>query len=234
MIPRVINYVWLSGDELPYLNKKCVDSWSEQLPGYEIRKWTLDDFDIDSMPYVRQAVSAGKWAFATDCLRHYILFNFGGIYLDSDVLVIKPFEKLLDSRYFSCIEYHHDSDAATVQAAFIGAEKGHPLSEACLRYYENRDFIRPDGKLDTELLAPDIIARCAEEFGFIRVPAGQRLREGVMICERSLVAGTMWEVSKENVAVHVCAGSWRDYDENIREMQKRTFDKINSLLAADR
>ena len=115
MIPKNIHYVWLSGEEMPELNRKCVEKWEYVLPDYTIRKWTAQDFNLDAIPFVQEAIQEKKWAFATDCLRAEILFREGGIYLDSDVWLYDSFDPLLDNRFFSFIEYHHDSTSATAK-----------------------------------------------------------------------------------------------------------------------
>ena len=218
MIPKIIHYVWLSGEEMPELNRKCVESWQRVLTGYELRQWTLTDADAFSAPFVSEAVREKKWAFATDCLRAEILLREGGIYLDTDVYLYRSFDDCLDNPFFSCIEFHHDSKAAAIQAACLGAEAGHPLMRACAAYYRERHFVRPDGSLETQMLAPDIVAAAARPFGFDPCsPTEQRLREGIRIYDRSLVAGTPWEITEDSIAVHMCAGSWRDMDGAERE-----------------
>ena len=218
MIPKYIHYVWLSGEELPELNRYCVESWHRVLKGYEIRRWTAEDFDIESMPYVREAVREKKWAFATDCLRAEILLREGGIYMDSDVCLYRSFDGLLQDRFFSFIEYHHDSTAAVIQAACMGAEAGHPFIQACADYYRNRHFLRADGSLDTERLAPDVFAEIAAGFGFdAECPTAQDLRCGMRIHDRTILAGTPWELDSESMGVHLCAGSWRNMDSAERE-----------------
>lgn len=213
MIPKVVHYVWLSGEEMPELNRKCVESWQRVLNGYELRRWSLADVEAFSLPFVSEAVREKKWAFATDCLRAEILLREGGIYLDSDVYLYKDFDGCLDNRFFSCIEFHHDSKAAAIQAACMGAEPGHPLMRSCAAYYRERHFVRPDGSPETQELAPDVYAAAVRSFGFDpSSPTEQHLREGIRIYDRSLVAGTPWEIAEDNVGVHMCAGSWRDMD----------------------
>ena len=84
-IPKIIHYCWLSGDPYPELVQFCMQSWKEKLPDYDFVLWDKSHFDIHSVPWVEQACSAKKWAFAADYIRLYALYNYGGIYLDSDV-----------------------------------------------------------------------------------------------------------------------------------------------------
>lgn len=103
MISKTLNYVWLSSDEKPAMIKKCIDSWSLVLPNYEVKGWKADDFDFSQMPiFVQEALAKKKWAFVTDYLRLYILYNYGGIYVDSDIFIKKNIDKFIDNIFFFC------------------------------------------------------------------------------------------------------------------------------------
>lgn len=143
MIPKIIHLCWLSGDPYPSLIKRCLDSWSKNLPDYEIKIWNTETFDIDSNLWIKQAYSVKKYAFAADYIRFFALYNYGGIYLDADVEVLKSFNNLLNKPYFLGEEAGGD-----VEAAVIGAEKGLDWVKECLDYYNDRPFIRTDGSYD--------------------------------------------------------------------------------------
>lgn len=151
MIPKQIHLCWLSGDPYPQKIQRCIDSWKKQLPDYEIILWDTKRFDLDTVPWVKQAFEAKKYAFAADYIRFYALYNYGGIYLDSDVEVLKSFDPLLDLPYFAGAEH-----AGTIEAAILGAEKGCDWIKQCLDYYQGRQFIKPDGSYDIRML-PDIM-----------------------------------------------------------------------------
>lgn len=153
-IPKIIHFCWLSGDPYPDLVQHCIQSWKEKLPDYEVVLWDKNRFDIHSVPWVEQACEAKKWAFAADYIRLYALYNYGGIYLDSDVEVLKSFDDLLDLPYFFGREHYFDMiDASnTIEAATMGCKKGNAVVKACLDYYENRRFVKPNGELDLHIL----------------------------------------------------------------------------------
>ena len=100
MIPKIIHFCWLSDDPYPQEIQRCLDSWKEILPDYEIWKWDRKRFDINSVPWTKEAFESKKYAFAADYIRLYALYNYGGIYLDSDVLMYKSFNPLLNLPYF--------------------------------------------------------------------------------------------------------------------------------------
>ena len=95
MIPKIIHYCWLSGDAFPENIRTCFASWKQFLPDYEFRLWDTARFDVHSLPWTKEAFEAKKYAFAADYIRLYALYQFGGIYLDSDVLLYKSFDDLL-------------------------------------------------------------------------------------------------------------------------------------------
>lgn len=143
MIPKIIHYCWLSGDDYPPLVAKCIASWKEKLPDYEIILWDTNKIDIQSNKWLEQAFSVKKYAFASDYIRFYALYNYGGIYLDADVEVLKSFDDLLQRQYFIGEEAGGD-----IEAAVIGVEKGATWLKEGLSYYNDRNFIKPEGSFD--------------------------------------------------------------------------------------
>lgn len=141
MIPKKIHYCWLSNDPYPDKIAKCINSWKKNLPDYEIVKWDLKRFPLEKSNWVRQAYEKRKYAFAADYIRLYALFHEGGIYLDSDVEVLKNYDDLLDLPYFICKE----NSPQGIEAATIGAEPKCAWIGDCLNYYKNRDFIDSEG-----------------------------------------------------------------------------------------
>ena len=158
MIPKIIHYCWLSGDPIPVPLQKYMKSWKTYLPEYEFWLWNFDRFDINSSVWVQEAFQAKKYAFAADYIRCYALYNYGGIYLDMDVEVLKPFDDLLDLPYFIGME----DSAAAIEAAIMGAQKGHPLFQKTMEYYTNRHFVKSDGNYDTRPL-PQIMRQIIDE-----------------------------------------------------------------------
>lgn len=159
MIPKIIHLCWLSGDAFPDSIRKCLETWNEKLKDYEIWLWgekpldssclnnlsvTEKHFDIDSTIWTKQAFEASKYAFAADYIRLYALYNYGGIYLDADVIVYKNFDELLHLPYFiGCDQIR------AFEAAVIGASKDCAWIKDILDTYYDKTFIRTDGSYDT-------------------------------------------------------------------------------------
>ncbi len=145
MIPRIIHYCWFGKGQLPELAVKCIDSWKEYLPEYELMLWNEDNFDITSVPYVKEAYEAREFAFVTDYVRLWALNIYGGIYMDTDVEVLKSLDDLLHLPAFSGYESDKFSSFPT---GIIASEKGGIWVKEQLAYYENIHFLKDDGTFD--------------------------------------------------------------------------------------
>ena len=157
MIPKTLHLCWLSGDAYPTKIAKCINSWKRVMPDYEIILWDTRRFDLNQSAWVREAFEQKKYAFAADYIRFYALYTMGGIYLDSDVEVLKRFDDLLDLPYFIGAE-----KAGTPEAAIIGAEKGCDWVKQCLDYYDRRHFVKADGSIDIRKLPEIMVEQIAK------------------------------------------------------------------------
>ncbi|MCR5178187.1 MAG: glycosyl transferase [Lachnospiraceae bacterium] len=145
-IPRRIHYCWLSDDPVPEDMKRFVEGWKKLLPDYEFVKWDPERFAVDSSVWVSEAVDRKQYAFASDYIRLYAVYHYGGIYLDMDVEVLKPFDRLLDRPYMFAYE---TPDRKRIEAGCFGAEKNDPFLKACLDHYRDRHFVAGEGFSDT-------------------------------------------------------------------------------------
>lgn len=143
MIPKIIHYCWFGRNPLPPLAMKCIESWKKYCPDYEIKEWNEDNFDLNSYPYVREAYDKRRFAFVTDVVRLYALYHEGGIYMDTDVEVLKPLDAFLSHHAFSGFE-----DEMNVPTGIMASEKGGKWAKDNLAYYNNRHFLKADGGVD--------------------------------------------------------------------------------------
>ena len=233
MIPHTIHYCWLSKDPLPTEAQECIKSWKKHMPDYNIKLWDINAFDVNSVPFVKEAVAARKWAFACDYIRCYALYTEGGIYFDSDVFVRKNIDFVLENKAFSAIESYpqlieeikrnnlidengNKRDPAScihgiqIQAAILGAEKEHPFFKDCLDYYESIHFESGESSIPREeMISPIIMANIATKYGFKYIDREQELSEGIHLYPANLFTPQPWMMKTEAVAVHCCNASWR-------------------------
>ena len=134
MIPKVIHYCWFGGNPLPDLALRCIESWKRYNPDYEIIRWDEDNYDINADYYTAEAYRAKKWAFLSDYARLKIVYENGGIYLDTDVEVVKPFDELLENKCF----LGADTDGCINTGLGFGAEKGNIVVKNLLDVYRGK------------------------------------------------------------------------------------------------
>ncbi|MEK3991734.1 glycosyltransferase family 32 protein [Robertmurraya sp. FSL R5-0851] len=161
-IPKVIHYCWFGGKEKPEIVKKCILSWRKTLKDYEIIEWNETNFDIHSNTFIREAYEAGKFAFVSDYVRVYVLYNQGGIYLDTDVEVFQPFDKFLHHESFWGFEQENYIATST-----IGAKKENKLISQFLDSYRSKGFLKEDGSFH-ELTNVAIVTKILEDTGLKR------------------------------------------------------------------
>ena len=143
-IPKVIHYCWFGKGKLPKLAEKCMASWEKHCPGYKIVCWNEDNFDINQNRYAKEAYDAGKWAFVSDYVRLKVLYDEGGIYLDTDVEIIKPLDPIIEKGGYMGFD---DNGVVSTGLGFA-CEKGNELVGALLKDYDDIPFVAPDGTHD--------------------------------------------------------------------------------------
>lgn len=136
MIPKVIHYCWFGNNPKPRLIKKCIASWRRLCPDYEIKEWNESNFDLDICPYVRAAYNSKKWAFVSDYARFYILNKYGGVYLDTDVQLLKPLDSLLERGAFAAFA----DEKIVATGLVLACEKDNRLCRAVLESYSGEKF----------------------------------------------------------------------------------------------
>lgn len=143
MIPKIIHYCWFGGKPMPKLAKACIRSWKKHCPDFELKLWNEDNFDLAAYPYAKEAYEAGKYAFVTDVVRLHALYHEGGVYMDTDVEVLKPLEPYLHHHAFSGFEAND-----RVPTGIMASEKGGRWAKENLDYYEGKHFLDANGNPD--------------------------------------------------------------------------------------
>lgn len=220
MIPKIIHYCWLSNDSIPKDLQSYMSTWHKHMPDYEFVKWDFSRFDINSSDWVKEAFENKKYAFAADYIRLYALYTMGGIYLDMDVEVLKPFDNLLNRRDF----LGYESGSNTPEVAAFGVEKGCAWLKLCLDYYKNRHFVKENGAFDDRTL-PRIISNLLLENGYTfyeckdiieSVPAKDAIAifPSDYFSPKSYRTGRIKKTSN-TYSIHHFAGSWLPWEQQL-------------------
>ena len=143
-IPKIIHYCWFGGGPISEADRKCMESWKKYCPDYKIIEWNEQNFEISANRYAQQAYEAKKYAFVSDYARLAVVYEYGGIYLDTDVELVRPLDELLELPGF--MGFQNNNEVAT--GLGFGACKGNPVVQALLRDYDALDFIKADGSVD--------------------------------------------------------------------------------------
>lgn len=144
-IPHIIHYCWFGGKPLPPSAIRCIDSWKRHFPDWEIRRWDESNFDINAIPFTRQAAAMGKWAFVSDYARFVILHRHGGVYFDTDVEVIRPMNHIIARGAFMGFEKDHTTIGVAAGLG-MGAPAGLPFYQKVIDHYSSVPFIDAEGR----------------------------------------------------------------------------------------
>ncbi len=148
MIPDKIHYCWFGGRDLPEDAQRCIESWRRYFPGYEICRWDESNFDVDAIPYTREAYAAGKYAFVSDFARFWILHREGGVYFDTDVEVVRDMRALIGHGAYMGCEIDGGQGIAVNPGLGAAVEAGHPMYAEIIDFYRHHNFRQPDGGIN--------------------------------------------------------------------------------------
>lgn len=207
MIPKIIHYCWFGGKPLPELATRCITSWRKILPDYRIKEWNENNFDLDLFQYTREAYDLKKYAFVTDVVRLFVLQTEGGVYMDTDVEILKPIDLFLNNCAFSGFE----SDHSLPTGIMASVSNGQWISDL-LKYYKNKSFFNSHGQ-------PDLITNVVVISNMMKIKGFQLNNKYQIItnyvafypseyfCPKSPANGTVF-ITENTVCIHHFAGSW--------------------------
>lgn len=235
MIPKIIHYCWFGGSPLPELAQKCIASWQKFCPDYEIIEWNETNYDISKNQYMRQAYESKKWGFVPDYARLDIIYTHGGVYLDTDVELIKPIDDLLELDAFAGVE--QNSEYVALGLGF-GAVKQHPTIKAMRDYYDSLSFV-VDGEINLTP-APRINSAVLQSMGYafskqIMDACGIKIFPSEYFCPIDYATGEL-TITEKSYSIHHYAASWYDASQIYALKLKRMYirfmpKKLASILA---
>ncbi len=222
MIPKKIHYCWFGGNPLPADAQACIESWKKYCPDYEIIEWNEKNSDLTSIPYVREAYRNKSWAFVSDYIRLKALYTQGGIYMDTDVEVLKNLDAFLSSAGF--FGFETDTEIST---GIMAAEPGNSFIYELLCEYDTIHFQQTDGTLDMTTNVARV-TRAAVRHG-LKPDNTRQSFDGIDIYPKD------WFCPKNNRSleirltqnshtIHHFAGSW------VVSRKKRLYRRIKTFL----
>ncbi len=227
IIPKVIHYCWFSGKAMPDSFKRCIESWEKYCPDYEIRRWDEGNYDITKNQYMKTAYEKEKWGFVPDYARLDILYNYGGIYIDTDVELVRNLDELLYQPAFCGVEKWGNIN----MGGCSGAVKGHPMIRRLIEARENVSFIREDGSLNLETCG------IYETQPFIK--EGMRVNNQVQtVCGMTVYSSDYFHpydymsgeltMTKNTFSIHHFNGGW--LDDKAKAQREKTQKQYQAIL----
>lgn len=245
-IPKVIHYCWFGGNPLPESALKCINSWKKFLPDYEIKEWNESNFDVNSIPYTRDAYKAKKYAFVSDYARFWIMYHHGGIYFDTDVEVLKPMDDIIAKGNFMGREIGAymrnmglgDGDGYAVNPGLgFGMEQSSPLLKEILDNYNEFSFIKPDGTLNLKTIV-NYTTETLYKYGLTHQNDMPVLVEDIWIyptdvfCPMDHTKGNYVKTTERTRTIHLYDATWRDHSTlryklaRVKKWMVRTYMKF--------
>jgi mannosyltransferase OCH1-like enzyme len=206
MIP-VINYCWFGGNPLPEIAQKCISSWRKFFPNLEIKEWNESNYNVHKIPFIDESYSLKYFAFVSDYARLDILYNYGGLFFDIDVEVIKSFDDINISEEFLTMEGPGRVNPGTL----MNLNKKNWLLKELMQFYESHHFINRDGSYNT-IVSPYITTKILKKHGLKSIDVLQNIN-GIKIyptdyfCSKSFNTGII-NITENSHAIHHYLGSW--------------------------
>ena len=211
-----------------------MNSWKKYLPEYEFTLWNDLNFDVNICSYAKEAYDAGKYAFVSDYIRLWALYNYGGIYMDTDIEVLKPLDRLLNCQAFTIIgKYHHH-----LRTNFMGSVKGHPWIKAVMDSYSDRHFLLENGKYD---MTPNIcVGDIAQKMYHFKTNGQQQeLEDGVVLYPWEVSGAYDFETGLVNITdnsyvIHWNSASWWEEGQYEQYINEQKFRRIFGVKTGNR
>lgn len=214
-IPKIIHYCWFGNNAETKLVQRCKQSWKEYLPDYKVVLWNEKNFDINENQFVFEAYQKKKWAFVTDFVRLKVLYDYGGIYMDTDVEIIKNLDCFLQNGAFTGFESDQD-----IPTGIMGAKPGHRWIKYLLDYYYDKKFILNDGSIDITTNV-QIISKLSGKCGLVPNNQYQVICQDVHLYPKDYFAPKSYETGRISLTsnthcIHHFAGSWLSQKQKLK------------------
>lgn len=224
MIPKTIHYCWFGGNPLPRSAKKCINSWQKQCPDYQIIEWNERNFDVNCNAYCSAMYAQKKWAFLSDYARLKIIYEYGGVYLDTDVELIRSLDRVINNNAFMGLE----TTETVATGLGFGAEKGCSFVKENMLEYENF------ADLSNPIPCPEITTKLLDKYGLDRQSNQIQRLAGITIypveyfCPKHTHTGIV-TITPKTISIHHFDGSWNTDEERSKTLarwKKYRFEEV--------
>jgi len=231
MIPKIIHYCWFGGSPLPKDALECIASWKRYHPDYEIKEWNENNFNVHMIPFMSEAYSANKYAYVSDYARLWVLYNYGGVYFDTDVEVIRPLDDIFSMGSFMGIEKCTRENVNGVQIAIglgFASQKGDRILKEIMDFYETHHYIYPDGHMEQIPIVPittDVLAR----HGFDRQNRLQKIGDFTIypwdfFCPIEFLSSKL-DITSNTRTIHHYTATWMSWTDKLKMKKGSFFDR---------
>lgn len=205
--PKIIHLCWFSNDPYPVEIKVCLDTWKKLLPDYQVKVWDYAAAKSIGCPFIDEALEARKWAFAADVVRFYAVYQEGGVYMDSDIYLLRRFDEFLPQEGFATFG-EKDKDDFGLQAAFFFGSAGNEFCKKMMDFYADRHFVNSDGSFN-DMISPYTMKAVAQSFGW-QMNDDQQVLPGLVVYPTHFLApNNHYPVDDQTIGIHTVNGSWR-------------------------
>ena len=236
-INKIIHYCWFGGNPLPEDAVKCIESWKKYCPDYEIKQWDESNFDFTTCTYAREAYEEKKWAFVSDYARFWILYNYGGLYFDTDVELINDISDIVCAGAFMGSEPFASGSCRVAAGLGLGVEAMHPIYKEILEHYQSMHFKISDGVYNDETIVTyitDILKKHGYKGnGSVESIMNVKIYPPEYFCPMDVDTGEL-HITKNTRSIHWYSASWKDEREaqihnRAVEIYKRHPNKIGKI-----
>lgn len=236
MIPKVIHYCWFGRNPIPAEYQTYIESWKKFLPDYEIKEWNEDSFDVNCIPFTKEAYEVRKYAYVSDYARLKILYENGGVYFDTDVEAVRPMDALMARGPWMGIEKHTSTpdmdDQVNVGLGFA-VEPHNPIIKEVMAFYENTHYVFPDGHMEQIPIVP-VVTNVLRKHGMparVETPtevAGITIYPWDYFCPQEGFQYNQIECTANTYTIHHYSATWMSKADRFK-MWKGHFFRTNPV-----
>ncbi|MGO5578625.1 glycosyltransferase family 32 protein [Catenibacterium mitsuokai] len=236
MIPKLIHYCWFGRGEQPDSVKKCISTWEKACPDFKIICWNEDNYDVNVNKYVKQAYAAKKWAFVTDYARLEIIYKYGGIYLDTDVELLKSLLPLLENKIYmglDRIKIEEQGEFWVNTGLGFGAEKGNKMLLDFMKLYDDKLFINESNIFDLTP-TPIIMTNYLKNLGFVDENKIQYINDLIIypteyFAPKNFITQQI-DITNNTYSIHHYDNSWNEKLSKIDKLKNSIKSVIRKLF----